>query len=115
LPPGVVGGPFGGDGHSLLFAQVSLAMLTGVAAGGLINGGLGLLIFGNLLGVSDLWGLCFLSGWRPPTRRPWIALQRDSFVGFLRLFYLAAGLLKRHWKGQRLYILQAQACAADCR
>ena len=53
LPVSIIGGPFGGSRHALLFAQISLVMIFGIAAWGPIYLGLRFLAFGNPRIPSD--------------------------------------------------------------
>src|SRR4051812_3151248 len=80
LPVSIIGGPFGGSRHALLFAQISLVMIFGIAAWGPIYLGLRFLAFGNPRIPSDfILTPRFLIGW-----------SRPRLVGF---FTLCCGLL----------------------
>jgi len=66
LPKRVLGGSLSGSGHSLLLTQICLAVVIGIATWGPIFGGIGLIVFGNFLGASDIPVFRFFSGWNNP-------------------------------------------------
>lgn len=67
LPKRIIRSTLGSSGHALLFTQVGLAVIVGIAAWGPIFWGLGLILFGRPRIPSDfLLTPRFLIGWRKP-------------------------------------------------